>query len=105
MTDEVLPAIPSSTPSAPLANSGDFSAVTTTTRNHNNSSMYPTIPDTGGEIQCEFFQPPPYVPDNEFESPPSYDEVLQETHHEGVPQSPTTTTGVQMNNSRLVAAQ
>ena len=103
MTDEALPATPSSIPSAPSANDVDFTAVTTLTSDHNNS-MYSTIPDTGGEIQCEFFHPPPYVPENEFESPPSYNEVLQETQR-GIPQSPTSAGGSQMNNSRLVAAQ
>ena len=78
MTEEPLPRIPSSVPSAPSAP----------------DDLHPSQ-DTGGEIQCEFFHPPPYVPANEFESPPSYDEVLQETQQI----SPG------MSNTSLVAAQ
>ena len=43
------------------------------------SALYPSISEgAGGEIQCEFFHPPPYIPEDEFDLPPSYDDVLQE---------------------------
>jgi len=84
------PSAPPSAPSAPVeVPSG-------------NSLIYPTIHDMGGEIQCEFFHPPPYVPENEFDLPPSYDEVLQENPTPGssAPSAPSTPHGQQ-----LIAAQ
>lgn len=36
----------------------------------------PVLAGYEGEIQCEFFHPPAYIPDDDFDLPPSYEEAL-----------------------------
>jgi len=59
--------------------------------------LYPSIgEETGVEIQCEFFHPPPYIPEDEFDLPPSYNDVFQEN---------ITATASGSGNMHLVATQ
>lgn len=67
------------TPSAPPPPPDEFEAIASSSTTPIN--LYPVIGNSG-EIQCDFFHPPPYVPEDEFDLPPSYDDVVQEPTNE-----------------------